>query len=106
MRPPIDGGTILIRGRPRAPHASLPGPVDTEFNEIAGMVGGSEAVPQFVRISAEKCAREWTMREKAGSASREEQAGLAPREERAAQAAREVRAETQATTSPPRSAGK
>jgi hypothetical protein len=36
-----------------------PGPVDSEFDEVAGSVGGmTGAPPQFMRISAARCARE------------------------------------------------
>jgi NAD(P)-dependent dehydrogenase (short-subunit alcohol dehydrogenase family) len=36
-----------------------PGPVDSEFDEVAGSAGGmSGGPPQFLRISAEQCARE------------------------------------------------
>jgi uncharacterized protein len=36
-----------------------PGPVDSEFNQVAGSVGGmAGAPPQFFRISAAQCARE------------------------------------------------
>ena len=36
-----------------------PGPVDSEFDTVAGSVGGmAGAPPQFLRISAARCARE------------------------------------------------
>jgi uncharacterized protein len=37
----------------------LPGPVDSEFDQVAGSPGGMEGgPPRFVRIGAEQCARE------------------------------------------------
>jgi len=38
---------------------ACPGPVDSEFDQVAGSVGGmAGAPPQFMRVSAAECARE------------------------------------------------
>ena len=38
---------------------TCPGPVDSEFDQLAGSAGGmSDGPPQFLRISAAQCARE------------------------------------------------
>lgn len=46
----VDTGVIITQ--------SCPGPVDTEFDEAAGIAGMTGGPPPFVRISAEQCVRE------------------------------------------------
>jgi uncharacterized protein len=64
------GSKHFVAGFSEALHADLagtgvtvtqvcPGPVDSEFDQVAGSVGGmAGAPPQFFRISAAQCARE------------------------------------------------
>jgi len=82
--PPVDGGTVLITGASAAYSTSkhfmdgfsealrddltstgvvvtqvCPGPVESEFDQLAGSAGGmTGGPPQFLRISAAQCARE------------------------------------------------
>ena len=50
-RPATGTGVVVTQTRP--------GPVDSEFDQLAGSAGGmSDGPPQFLRISAAQCARE------------------------------------------------